>query len=246
MSRMRYFAASDKGLVRPENEDSYLLHMPENAGDLESKGILAIVADGVGGGPAGKHASSMAVELIRDYYYGHAASGKLQTLQEALEEANLRIFEEAKRDLQLRGMATTCTAMAISRNEGCLSHAGDSRAYLLRGDELSLVSEDHTLVGELVAEGIITAEEGRVHPQRNIILKALGSTGSLTPDAVCIDLRKGDTLLLCSDGLHGYVTDDEIASIMTRNTVEEAGPKLISLALDRGGADNITVVLVAI
>jgi serine/threonine protein phosphatase PrpC len=243
---MRSFTGSDKGLVRRENEDSYLLYIPDDEELLERKGILVIVADGVGGGPAGKRASSMAVELIRDFYYQHPDEDKLEALQESLKAANLHIYQESRMDPLLHGMGTTCTAFVVCKTEGFLCHAGDSRAYLLRDRELRLISEDHTLVHELVAEGIITPEEGRTHPQRNIILKALGSASHLDPDTECIDLQKGDTLLLCSDGLHGYMSDEEIYSTLSGNPVEEAGSKLIELALDRGGADNITVVILNI
>ena len=224
----------------------YLLYIPDDEDLLERKGILVIVADGVGGGPGGKRASSMAVELVRDCYYQHPDEDKLEALQESLKAANLRIYQEARRDPLLRGMATTCTAFVICKTEGFLCHAGDSRAYLLRDRKLRLISEDHTLVNELVSEGIITPEEGRTHPQRNIIMKALGSASHLDPDTSCMDLQRGDTLLLCSDGLHGYMSDEEIYSILSGNPVEAAGSKLIELALDRGGADNVTVVILNI
>ena len=117
---------------------------------------------------------------------------------------------------------------------------------MLRDSKLRLLSEDHTLVNELIAEGIITPEEGRIHPQRNIILKALGSVSHLDPYVSRIDLKKGDILLLCSDGLHGYMADEEITRILTKYSVEQAGRKLIDHALDLGGADNITIVLISI
>ena len=243
---MRSFTGSDKGLVRRENEDSYLLCIPDDKDVFERKGVLVIVADGVGGGPGGKRASSMAVELIRDCYYRHPDEEKLEALQECLKAANLQIYQEAGREPLLRGMATTCTAFVICKTEGFLCHAGDSRAYMLRDRELRLISKDHTLVNELVAEGIITPEEGRTHPHRNIILKALGSASQLDPYTSCLDLQKGDTLLLCSDGLHGFMSDEEIYCILSGNPVEKAGRKLIQLALDRGGADNITVVILNI
>ncbi|MGO9379654.1 MAG: PP2C family protein-serine/threonine phosphatase [Dissulfurispiraceae bacterium] len=243
---MRSFAGSDKGLVRRENEDSFLLHVPDDEEIIDSKGILAIVADGVGGGPAGKRASSMAVELIRDFYYQHPAEDKLEALRASMELANLRIYMEARGEPLLRGMATTCTALVACNTEGFLCHVGDSRAYLLRDGALHMISEDHTLVNELIAEGIISPEEGRMHPQRNIIMKALGSMNHLEPFTSNIYFQKGDTLLLCSDGLHGYMSDREISSILSRNTVEDAGRKLIELSLDRGGADNVTVLVLNI
>jgi len=140
-------------------------------------------------------------------------------------------------------MATTRTAASVRKGEGFLSHIGDSRAYLLHNRELLQLSEDHTLVGELIHEGLISREEGRKHPHRNIILKALGSASHIEPNTSHIVLEYGDTLLLCSDGLYGCVSDDEISSILSGQPVEWAGHRLIELALERGGADNITIVI---
>lgn len=246
MRPIRFFTGSDRGLVRRENEDSFLLHIPDDEELLAKKGVLAIVADGVGGGPAGKLASSTAVKLIRDSYYAHAKESNLEALQESFEAANFHIYQKAMKDPLLSGMATTCTAFIVCITEGFLCHAGDSRAYLLRGRQLRLLSEDHTLVNALLAEGVITHEEARVHPKRNIILKALGSISHLNPFTRFIDLQEGDRLLLCSDGLHGYISDEEISGILDRDSVEKAGRKLIELALDRGGADNVTVVILDI
>jgi protein phosphatase len=143
-------------------------------------------------------------------------------------------------------MGTTCTAFVIGDGEGYLSHAGDSRVYLLRNRELLQLSEDHTLVNELINEGIISREEGRKHPHRNIITKALGTSSTIEPDASFIELESEDTLLLCSDGLYGCASDDEISSVLSGQPVEEAGRGLIELALKRGGSDNITVVILRV
>ncbi len=243
MSIVRSFAASDKGLVRSENEDSYVLHIPDDARILQRKGILAVVADGVGGGPAGKLASSMAVEIVKDLYYRLTGEDNSASLRDSLQFANTEIYKAGQQNPGLREMATTCTAFVLRNHEGFMSHAGDSRAYLLRKKELIQISEDHTLVNELVKEGIISPEEGRKHPQRNIILRALGTVRHIEPDLRRVDLEENDALLLCSDGLHGYVSDEEISSLLLTNPIEEAGRKLIGLALAKGGPDNITVLL---
>ena len=243
MSTVRSFAASDRGLVRSENEDSYVLHIPDDAGILQRKGILAVVADGVGGGPAGKLASSMAVEIVKDLYYRLTGEDNSASLRESLQIANTEIYKAAQQNLRLREMATTCTAFVLRNGEGFMCHAGDSRAYLFRKKVLIQISEDHTLVNQLVKEGIISPEEGRKHPQRNIILRALGTARHVEPDLRRVDVEENDTLLLCSDGLHGYVSDEEISSLLLTNPVEEAGRKLIGLSLAKGGPDNITVLL---
>jgi len=243
MRIIRSFAASDRGLVRSENEDSYVLHIPDDAGILHHKGILAVVADGVGGGPAGKQASSMAVEIVKDLYYRLTSEDNLASLRKSLEIANTEIYKAAQQNPRLREMATTCTSFVLRNGKGFMGHAGDSRAYLLRKRELIQISEDHTIVNELVKEGIISPEEGRKHPQRNIILKALGTARHVEPDFQLVDLEENDTLLLCSDGLHGYVSDEEISSVLLSNPIEEAGRQLIGLTFEKGGPDNITVIL---
>lgn len=241
-----YFSGSDRGHVRRENEDSYLLYVPDDENLLRQKGMLAIVADGVGGGPAGKQASSMAVEVVRESFYLDSKQDNSEALKDSVRTANRKIYEASRREARFNGMATTCTAFAFSGNSGIIAHVGDSRAYLLRKKELQQLSKDHTLVGELVEEGIITPEEARRHPQRHIILKAMGSTPDVIPDMGRIDLEAGDIVLLCSDGLHGLVLDTDIASALNSYPVDQAGKKLINMALDAGGTDNVTVVIVSI
>jgi PPM family protein phosphatase len=243
MIAVRSFAESDRGLIRSENEDSYLLHIPDDADMLQRKGILAVVADGVGGGPGGKRASSMAVEIIKDAYYSFKGDDNSAALKESLQIATMEIYKSSRSDPELRGMATTCTALAIVNGEALLSHAGDSRAYIFRRREFIQISEDHTIVNELVKEGLITREEAERHPQRNIIMKSLGSTPNVEPFSRRISLEADDTLLLCSDGLHGYVSETEISSILSAYPVEQAGRMLIGSAFEKGAPDNVTVLI---
>jgi len=243
MLSIQSFAESDKGLVRSENEDSLLLYIPEDKAILEQKGILAIVADGVGGAAAGKLASETAVEVIKESYYKDSQN---HSLQDSLRIANLEIYVAAQKDQRYRGMATTCTALVIKGKEGFISHVGDSRAYLFRRGKLTQITEDHTLVGKLLKDGVISLQEALNHPQRNVILKALGSSSNVEPDTYQIRLEKGDCVLLCSDGLHGLVTDTEITNILENNPVEESGKELINLAKERGGTDNITVLILCL
>jgi serine/threonine protein phosphatase PrpC len=167
-------------------------------------------------------------------------------LQMAMEYANRQICHADEMDLSCRGMATTCTSFAILDKKGFLCHVGDSRAYLLQADRLKRISKDHTLVGDMLSEGIITESEARSHPQRNIILRALGSRGDVFPQVDAFELNAGDTILLCSDGLHGCVSDDEIYSALYNSQPARAGEVLMNLALERGGVDNITIVILSI
>jgi protein phosphatase len=237
------FAVSDKGLVRQENEDSFLLYIPEEKAVLEKKGLLAVVADGVGGGPEGKRASNLAVEVIRQSYYSDPTYDNEGCLAMAFHNANEDIFDVSRSSVELQGMATTCTAFIYRGNKGCICHVGDSRAYLLRDKTLQQLTKDHSLVNEMIQEGIITPEEGLHHPQRNVILKVLGSSARIEPDLFCFGVEHGDVFLLSSDGLHGYASSREIADILSKHEVEQAGPRLIRLALEKGGQDNVTVVI---
>jgi len=236
------FAHTDRGLVRSENQDSVLLHFPGDEGALLGKGALAIVADGVGGGSGGKTASDMAVSSVRDCYYS-SMGDTASSLRGALVAANGEIFAKAAGDPSLQGMATTCTALVFIGGEGFLCHVGDSRAYLLRNGELRQITEDHTLVARLLSDGHISAEAAANHPQKNIIMKALGSERELAPDTYRILFEPDDIVMLCSDGLHGLVGVEEIAARLESLSPSEAGLSLVESAKARGGTDNISVVI---
>jgi protein phosphatase len=242
-TQVESFADTDVGLVRSANEDSFLLFFPHDQRLLEEKGILAIVADGVGGSIGGKAASSIAVSVMRERYYSSEQADPLSALKESMIAANREIFTKGSQDPSCRGMATTCTAFILLVNEGFISHAGDSRAYLLRDGILHQITEDHTLVNKLLADGLITAEAAARHPQKNIIVRALGSNLELVPDTFHVLLEENDIILLCSDGLHGLVSDDDIKDRLSRLPLQEAGQSLIGLAKDNGGTDNVTVII---
>jgi protein phosphatase len=242
-TQVESFANTDTGLVRSANEDSFLLVIPQEQKLLEEKGILAIVADGVGGNIGGKTASSTAVSVMRERYYASEQIDPLFALKESMVAANREIFTKGSQDSLCHGMATTCTAFILLVNEGFISHAGDSRAYLLRDGLLQQLTEDHTLVNKLLAEGLITVEAAANHPQKNIIVRALGSTREIVPDTFHLILEDNDIILLCSDGLHGLVSDDDIKDRLSRLSLQEAGQSLIGLAKENGGTDNITVII---
>ena len=238
---------TDKGCVREINEDSGRMARPSDPALLAAKGTLLVVADGMGGHSAGEVASQMAAEIVsRLYYETRAEPGA--ALKHAVEEANRRIHEAAAADEAKHGMGTTCTALALCGGRAYAAHVGDSRLYMLRGKQLYQLSEDHSAVNEMVKLGIITKEQARTHEDKNVILRALGTTPEvevlvLEPFAV----REGDQYLLCSDGLYDLVPDDELASVLSgAEDVHAAGERLIALARERGGHDNITVGIIAI
>ena len=238
---------TDKGCVREINEDSGRMVRPADPQLLASKGTLVVVADGMGGHSAGEVASQMAADVVTRLYYETRAEPSA-ALKRAVEEANRQIHRAAAEDEAKHGMGTTCTALALCGGRAYAAHVGDSRLYMLRAGRLYQLSEDHSAVNEMVKLGIITKEQARTHEDKNVILRALGTVPEvevsvLEPFAV----REGDRYLLCSDGLHDLVLEDEIASILSESAdIHAAGERLIALAKERGGHDNITVGIIAI
>jgi PPM family protein phosphatase len=243
-TRIESFANTDVGLVRSQNEDSFLLFIPQDQWLLEEKGIMAIVADGVGGNVCGKIASSMAVSVMWERYYASEIADPLSALKESMITANREIITKASQDPSCHGMATTCAAFVLRGNKGYISNAGDSRVYLLRGSVLQQITNDHTLVNSLLSDGLISAEDAAVHPQKNVLVKAVGSRREIAPDTFQISLEKDDAILLCSDGLHGLVSDNDIKKQLLSLSAQEAGQSLINLAKGKGGTDNISVIII--
>jgi serine/threonine protein phosphatase PrpC len=233
---------TDVGRVREINEDSGRFSRPNDPATLATKGVLLIVADGMGGHSAGEVASGMTIELVPRLYYG-SASPAPDALREAVEETNRQIYAASLADESKRGMGTTCTALAVANDEAFAAHVGDSRLYMMRGGKVYLLTEDHSAVMEMVKLGLITMDEARTHEDKNVILRALGTSpevevSTLTPFRV----RAGDKYLLCSDGLYDLVSDDEIErELSAAEDIHAAGERLIVMAKGRGGHDNITV-----
>jgi serine/threonine protein phosphatase PrpC len=234
---------TDVGCHRDHNEDSIVYVRPAESSQLANKGLLAIVADGMGGHQAGEVASQMAVDVIRRNYYDCEGEDSLEALEEAFIEANQRICEASSQELSLRGMGTTATALVLRRG-----NVGDSRLYRLYGGELTLLTEDHTLVMEMVKSGLLTAEEARLHPHKNIITRALGTHPrvAIAKSADLAPVQVGDRFILCSDGLYDLVSDAEIRDIVASKAPQEACEQLVSLAKERGGHDNISIGILSI
>ena len=231
----RIGAKTDVGRRREVNEDSFLVHEP-----------LVVVADGMGGHVAGDIASSTAIETIKE----KAASARaedLNTLAALVLGANTRIWEKAESDSSLRGMGTTCTLLLLDASKAHFAHVGDSRAYLLRQSKLNQITEDHTLVGRMVKEGRLSAQDAERHPQRSIVTRALGVDSEVEVDLMTVDVAEGDRILICSDGLSSMVDFDGIEAILKRESdPQAAAERLVDAANEAGGEDNITVVIVDI
>jgi protein phosphatase len=230
------FGATDPGKVRQNNEDALLVG---DGGDE----TLFVVADGVGGFEAGEVASSIAIDVLRGL-------GPDDSFEGAIEEANRRILAAGRGDDRLSGMSTTVVAARFggTRREPVVevAHVGDSRAYLFRGGELKPVTEDHSLVAELVRNGDLTREQAFEHPQKNLITRALGTEDGVTVDTTVIPVEIGDRFVLCSDGLTDMVREEGVEEILARHPEDPEGAvrELLSAALEAGGNDNITVVAI--
>ena len=225
----RHGALSDIGLHRKTNEDTFEVQPP-----------LYVVCDGMGGANAGEVASGLAAETL----VTRVTAG--DSLLEAAEAANTAVFQRASANSEQAGMGTTLTAFLLEESAAHFVHIGDSRAYLLRDGGLEQVSDDHSLVGEMVRDGRLTAGEAAVHPHRSILSRALGTEAQAKIDEFTVDLLPGDILLLCSDGLSGPVADDALRLALTRSDPQEAAGRLVLEARRQGGPDNITAVVVRV
>lgn len=233
---------TDRGLVREVNEDAVAWITPQDESASKSHGSLAIVADGMGGHAAGEIASAIAVEVIQRLYYDLKAPTP-KVLETAFTAANRAILEYAERHPECRGMGTTCTMLAFRDGKAWLGHIGDSRAYLLRKGELRQLSEDQTLIAQLLSEGAITPEEADSSPAQNVILQALGARTNIEPfiGSEGIALEAGDVLVLCSDGVFNMIEEPMIADVAGRLPPQEACDALIEAALAAGGHDNASL-----
>jgi protein phosphatase len=240
-----YFCRTDIGLLRKQNEDNY--YVPPAAEEAPHLPQLFAVADGMGGHRGGKMASQLAVDTLASSYL--TAPGDVpaeERIVKAVQDANLKVFETSATIPEYFGMGTTLTSVVVNGSEAIVGHVGDSRLYHFRKGRLTQVTLDHSLVAQAVREGILTAEQARIHPQRNIITKALGTRSDIEVDTAHVALEPGDLLLLSSDGLHGLVEDDELKALIETNLEDpdRLVQDLVQAALDHGGSDNVTVVLV--
>ncbi|HEY6652261.1 MAG TPA: Stp1/IreP family PP2C-type Ser/Thr phosphatase [Actinomycetota bacterium] len=220
--------ATDVGLVRDGNEDSYLTDEP-----------LFAVADGMGGHRGGEVASQLAVQTLEKLF-----KKGIGELPDQVQEANRVVFERSVVDEKVAGMGTTLTAALVEGDRIRLAHVGDSRAYLLREGDLRLLTEDHTLVHRMVTEGEISKEEAETHPQRSVLTRALGVETVVDVDDDTVQVRPGDRLLLCTDGLTSMVSEQAVEEVLRAvPDPQEAAQRLVQLANEGGGADNTTVVV---
>jgi len=239
---MIFAALTDKGNVREKNEDSYYVSQIDNT-------KLFIVADGMGGHKGGEIASKSAINAIADYFKKYYVkwpkdnNSIKEFIKNAMKFANKEVYNKACSDCDLNGMGTTLTLLVIESGYYFIGHIGDSRAYLIRNNSIKQLTEDHSFVEELVKMGKITEEEARVHPQKNIITRALGIDEDIDIDVISDKIFIDDIIFLCSDGLTNMLTDEQILSEFSKNiNLETICQNLIDAAKLNGGYDNITIV----
>jgi len=228
-----FAGVTDPGRRRRRNEDAYVCEPP-----------LFAIADGMGGAQAGEVASGLAAAVLEEATGDERGEERVASL---IQEANRRVFKRSNEDAATSGMGTTMTVALLDHADGTIAfgHVGDSRAYRVRSGELEQLTDDHSLVGELVRSGRLTEDEAAVHPHRSVITRALGTDADVEVDTLTVEVVPGDLVLLCSDGLSAMVRDEEIARVLeaTGAAPREAGEALIAAANAAGGEDNVTVVL---
>lgn len=242
---MKYYAKSDIGNMREENQDNVW------AGLLSEDAVAVILCDGMGGEKAGGYASSATVEFIKERlikgFRKDITRNQIRNLLiTSVTAANSVVYDTAMSDPEKAGMGTTCVAAVIYNERAYLINVGDSRCYFFFDDNMQQITKDHTYIRKLLEKGIITYEESKVHPDRNKITKAVGVMPFLTPDYFELDVKKNDLLLFCSDGLSGYADDIEIANIVAKAAVSRCCDQLIDYVNKHGGRDNVTVAVVSI
>lgn len=248
---VRVGAKTDLGSVRENNEDKFDVLEPADPGFLAAKGRLYGVADGMGGHSAGQIASELALKTVIQRYFRDPSPHVVESLREAISEANRVVYETAQLIPERQGMGTTLTVAVLREDRLTVAHVGDSRAYIIRGGEARQLTHDHSLVAEQVRMGAITAEDAAVSPLRNIILRSIGTGPQVDVDFYEVSVQVGDYLVICSDGLTGHVSAEEIAEYVASPVARRRGPsmaayRLVDLANIRGGRDNITVLIVEI
>ena len=237
---MKSYSVTDVGQKRQVNQD-YVFASEEPVGNLPN---LFVVADGMGGHKAGDFASSFAVQILLHTILEDENQNPIKIIRNAVEEANRKVLEAAKQHAEMEGMGTTMVLVTIVDDYAYVANVGDSRLYLIE-DKILQITKDHSLVEEMVRRGLITKEEAKTLPEKNIITRVLGIGPEVEVDFFDIHLKENSTLLLCSDGLSNMVSDDDIWRIAnTSRDLRETGMRLVSLANENGGKDNIAVVLV--
>ncbi len=241
---MNAFGITDKGKVRSVNQDAYRLNVSPNG-----EYVLAVLCDGMGGVHGGEIASTIAADSFMQYaenmLHSEPVTDVTQILREAAAYANLKVYDRAFRDESCCGMGTTLVAALLRPEDAAVVNIGDSRCCWLADGQLQQVTRDHSLVQSMVDRGLITEEEARSHPRKNVIMRAVGLERTIRSDIFRLEIRSGDALLLCSDGLSNLVSTEEMEALLLASSDDDAVcHELLRMALERGAPDNVTLALV--
>lgn len=241
---MKIVAKTDKGNVRENNQDAYA------CGEFSNEVVWSVVCDGMGGEAGGNIASALAVKVVSDrinasYRDNMRDSSIINMLDSALSAANVEVYDFAEAQPDLKGMGTTVVCAIVRDGQAFIAHAGDSRAYIINNGNIRQITTDHSLVQDLLSKGKITEKEAENHPNKNLITRAVGVDKYIDIDFEQIDLEDDDIILLCTDGLSNYVSNDEILDIMSDGKYYAFADRLVNRANSNGGGDNITVVIIS-
>lgn len=238
---MRVVGKSDVGMVRNENQDAFWLEQ------LDKQASIAVVCDGMGGVHGGQEASKLAVSSLKVSFAHHKPNEKINNLfDSAIKQCNQIVYNEAQKSEELSGMGTTLVLALVKESRAYIGNVGDSRAYHITNGSISQVTKDHSAVQELVDSGHITERQAKIHPNKNVITRAIGIDNEIDYDYFELSVSSGDIILLCSDGLSNYVDENEIQFEASGGEFDDLAIRLINLANSRGGTDNITVAAIQV
>lgn len=244
--RVTVACKTDLGRIRENNEDKFEYYIPEDDAALASRGLVFLVCDGMGGHAAGQIASELTAKTFIDVYMHHPSNEPEAAMRAGVVAANRFVLDIGKAVPTRKGMGTTLSGLILLQGRAYTVQVGDSRIYRLRDGDLTQLTEDHTWVDEAVRRGMIAPEEAENHPYKHVLTRAVGTDGDLQPDVAFEDAIEGDVYLLCSDGLINHVDDQAIADTLAVHSPSEAAWRLVGQALQGGGSDNCTVLIVRV
>ncbi len=238
---MKIIGNSNIGMVRKENQDAFWIHQ------INAEMCIAVVCDGMGGARGGQQASALAVNAVKDFVENHKIpENEKKAFDKIVAASNIRVFEKSKEDESLNGMGTTMVLALIKEGSAHFANVGDSRAYHITNGSIRQITKDHSAVQELVDKGHLTERQAKIHPNKNVITRAIGIEEEITYDYFKVDIQKNDIILLCTDGMSNNMDESEIQFEASGGDFENLSTRLIDLANNRGGTDNITVAAIQI
>lgn len=246
LPKVTFAAKTDLGRVRENNEDKFEFFVSEDELTLASRGQVFLVCDGMGGHAAGQIASELACKTFIDVYLHHPSTEPSVAMVSGVQAANRFVVDVGRAVPSRKGMGTTLSGLVLLQETAYVVQVGDSRIYRLRQGELLMLTHDHTWVDEAIRAGMITPLEAETHPYKHVLTRAIGAEGDVKPDIEVFDLKAGDIFMLCSDGLVNHVSDDGIAEVLRTKSPSEAAWTLVGHALQGGGSDNTTVMVVRV